>query len=115
DELAPEHLIEHSSIHLGRLADKTEVDIRSRLRKLARKHHIAILAAEPDGAPSLRIDEADNLFVDRTGKHHLDDFHRRPVSDSKRAENDLLNADWPKNGANRRPPPRNERGVAPRF
>ncbi len=43
-------------------------------RHLARRDHVAVLAGEPDRPPARRVDEADDLLVNRAGQHHLDDL-----------------------------------------
>ena len=58
---------------------------RRRARHLARGDHVAVLAAQADGAAALRVDRADELLVDRAGEHHLDDFDRRLVGDAQAA------------------------------
>ncbi len=83
----PEDLLEHRRVHLLRLADKAEIDdvLAGPVRavNLARAHHRAVLAAEADRAPALGVNRADDLLVDRSGEHHLDDLHRRLVGDAQ--------------------------------
>ena len=52
-------------------------------RDLAGDHHVAVLAAEPDRLAAGRVDEADDLLVDRAGQHHLDDLDGRRVGDAQ--------------------------------
>ena len=52
---------------------------------LPRGDHVAILTAEANRAPALGVDRADDLFIDRSGEHHFDDFHRRLVGDPEAA------------------------------
>ncbi len=46
-------------------------------------HHVAVLAAQPDGLAALRRDPADDLLVDGAGQHHLDDLDRGLVGDAQ--------------------------------
>ena len=54
-------------------------------RRLLGDHHVAVLAAQPDGLAAGGVDVADDLLVDRAGQHHLDDFQRRGVGDAQAA------------------------------
>src|SRR5206468_4159832 len=89
DKLASEYLLKNGRIDSLRLADETEIDFMIAVglgivhgaRHFRRAYHIPVLAAEADGAPAFGIDEADDLLVDRSGEHHLDDFHRRLIGD----------------------------------
>ena len=47
--------------------------------ELARLDEVAVLAGKTDRATARAVDRGDDLFVDLSGKHHLDDFHRRRV------------------------------------
>src|SRR5262249_38095985 len=50
---------------------------------LAGDHHVAVLAAQADRLATRLVDVADDLFVDRTGQHHLDDLDRGRVGDAQ--------------------------------
>ena len=58
DEFAAKHLLEHSGVDLVGLANEAEIDdiakvaVGARARQFARDHHVAVLAAEADGAPA---------------------------------------------------------------
>ena len=72
-----------------------EIRVDHGARQLARDHHVAVFAAEPDRLAAGGVDIADHLFVDQSGKHHLDDFQRRLVGDAQpggvlRLDADLL-------------------------
>ena len=62
-------------------------------RDLARHHHVAVLAGEPDGAAAGLVDEADELLVDRAGQHHLDDLDGLLVGDAQAAGELRLDAE----------------------
>src|ERR1700728_1446085 len=91
NQLTAEDLIEHRSVDLLRLADKTEInnflDMRVRIdhgaRQLARDDHVAVLAAEADRLAAGFVDVGDHLLVDQAGQHHFDDFERRGIGNAK--------------------------------
>ena len=70
---------------------------------LARGHHVAVLAAEADRPPALRVDRADDLLVDRAGEHHLDDLDRRLVGDAQAAGEARFDAELLQHRADLRP------------
>src|SRR6185503_11643831 len=74
-----------------RLAHEPEVDdlfdvgirIDHRAADLARLHHVAVLAAQPDSLAAGGVDVADDLLVDRAGQNHFDDLDRLCVGDAQ--------------------------------
>ena len=84
-------LVEHGDIDFVRLADEAEVDdfldigirIDHGARHLARLHHVAVLAAQPDRLAAGGVDVADDLLVDRAGQHHFDDLDGLGVGDAQ--------------------------------
>ena len=106
NQLAAEDLGEHGGIDLLRLADKAEVDdlldrgigVDHGARQLARHHHVAVLAAEPDRLAAGFVDVADHLLVDGAGQHHLDDFERFFVGDAQARRVLRLHADFLEHG-----------------
>ena len=62
-------------------------------RGLAGEHHVAVLAAQADRLAAGRVDEADDLLVDRAGQHHLDDLDGRRVGDAQAAGELRLDAE----------------------
>src|SRR5262249_32264025 len=97
---AAENLIEHGDIDLLGLADEAEVHhlfdvgagIGHAAADLAGDDHVAVLAAQPDRLATRLVDEADDLLVDRTCKHHLDDFDGGSVGDAKASRKPRLDA-----------------------
>ena len=67
-------------------------------RDLARLHHVAVLAAQPDGLAAGGVDVADDLLVDRAGQHHLDDLDGRRVGDAQAAGEFRLDAELLEHG-----------------
>ena len=106
NEFAAEDLSEHGGVDLVRLADKAEIDhfldrgirIDHGARQLARDHHVAVLAAQPDGLAAGLVDVADHLLVDGAGQHHLDDFERLGVGDAQARRVLRLHADLLEHG-----------------
>ena len=82
-------------------------------RHLARDHHIAILAAKADRAAAFGIDEADDLLVDRTGQHHLHNFHGGPVGDSQAIRKRRFNAELAQHRADLRAAAMDDDGIDP--
>ncbi len=74
-------------------------------RRLARQHHVAVLAAQPDGAAAGLVDVADDLLVDRAGQHHLDDLDGRRVGDAQARGELRLDAEPLQHGLICGPPP----------
>ena len=62
---------------------RLDVDLVDRVRRLAGDDHVAVLAAKADGVAAFRVDEADDLLVDRAGEHHFDDLDRGLVGDAQ--------------------------------
>ena len=66
------------------------------------RDHVAVLAAQADGAAALVVDVADDLLVDRAGQHHFDDFHGRLVGDAQAVGEFRLDAELGQHGADLR-------------
>ena len=65
--------------------------------------HVAVLAAQADGAAALGVDEADDLLVDRAGQHHFDHLDRGLVGDAQAIDEFRLDAELVQHGADLRP------------
>ena len=97
----PRIWVEHHGVDLLGLADEAEVHdlldigigVDHAAGRLARDHHIAVLAAQADGFAAGPVDEADDLLVDRAREHHLDDLDRRRVGDAQAAGEFRLDAE----------------------
>ena len=106
----PRICVEHGDVDLLRLADEAEIDhlldlrigIDHGARELARHHHVAVLAAQPDRLAAGSVDVADHLLVDRAGEHHLDDFQRPLVGDAQAGGVLRLDADLLEHGVDLR-------------
>ena len=61
-------------------------------------HHVAVLAAQPDGLAAGGVDVADDLLVDRAGQHHLDDLDGRGVGDAQAGGEFRLDAELLEHG-----------------
>ena len=93
--------IEQRPVDFDRFTDKPQIEhaldvrigIDDGLVRLARKNHVAVLAAKPDRPLALGIDQRHDLFVDRAGEHHLDDFHGPGVGDAEPAFELALDAE----------------------
>ena len=70
---------------------------------LARDDHVAVLAAEADRPAALSVDRTDDLLVDRSGQHHLDDLDRRLVRHPKPAGKMQFDAELLQHRADLRP------------
>ena len=68
-------------------------DRSMRAARLARKHHVAVLAAQADRLAAGRVDEADDLLVDRAREHHLDDLDGGGIGDAQPAGELRLDAE----------------------
>ena len=101
DQFRLQHRVEDAAFHMLRLAHEAEIDLLLGLalrvdhgaRRLAGADHVAVLAAEADGATALGRDPADDLFVDRAGEHHLDHLDGRLVGDAQASAELRLNAE----------------------
>ena len=71
-------------------------------RHLARLHHVAVLAAKPDGLAAGGVDVADDLLVDRAGQHHLDDLDGLFVGDAQAVDEFRLDAELLQHGGDLR-------------
>ena len=60
-----------------------ESGIGNGARDLARQHHVAVLAGQPDRLAAGLVDVADKLLVDRAGEHHFDDLDGLLVGDAQ--------------------------------
>ena len=97
----PRIWVEHGRVDLLGLADEAQIDdgldlgigVDQAAGGLARDHHVAVLAAEPDRLAAGPVDETDDLLVDRAREHHLDDFDRRRVGDAQAAGEFRLDAE----------------------
>ncbi len=91
DQLVADQLVEQRQVDLFRIADETEIDrfldigirIDHGAGRLRRLHHVAVLAAEADGLAAGFVDVADQLFIDRSGQHHLDDLDGGGIGDAQ--------------------------------
>ena len=71
-------------------------------RDFARLHHVAVLAAKPDGLAAGGVDVADDLLVDRAGQHHLDDLDGLFVGDAQAVDEFRLDAELLQHGGDLR-------------
>ena len=86
-----DQLIQKRQIDVFGFAYKAEIDdlldvrirIRHHSRSLQGGNHVAVLAAKSDGLAAGLVNVANQLLVDRTGKHHLDDFNRRGIGNAQ--------------------------------
>ena len=65
----------------------------SRPRHLLGEDHVAVLAGEADRLAALGVDRHHDLFVDRSGEHHLDHFDGALVGDAQAAAELRLDAE----------------------
>ena len=79
--------------------------------RLAGDDHVAVLAAEADGAPADGIDHADDLLVDRAGEHHFDDLDGGLVGDAQAAGEGRLDAELGEHRADLRAAAMHDHGV----
>ena len=61
-------------------------------------HHVAVLAAQPDGLAAGGVDVADDLLVDRAGQHHLDDLDGGGIGDAQAGGEFRLDAELLEHG-----------------
>ncbi len=73
------------------------------------------LPHKTDGAPAFRIDEADDLLVDRAGQHHFDDFDGGLVGDAQAAGKFRLDAELAEHGADLRAAAVDDDGIDARL
>ncbi len=81
---------EHSGVDPLGLADQPEIAVA---RQLARVQEAAILAGETDRDAAGGVDCRDELFVDRPGQDHFDNFHRLRVGDPEAVDETALDAE----------------------
>src|SRR4029077_3193639 len=96
----PAQLFQHHNVDLGRLTDLLEVDLQqlaglgaADLGDLVGQDQIAVLAADADGDAPAFVDVGHDRLVDRTGQHHLDDFHGGRVGDAQPVHEGALDTD----------------------
>jgi len=111
DHLGTGQQVQQRAVHLDRLAHETEVEhtldigirVDNRLAGAFGEYHVAVLAAEPDRPFALGIDERDDLLVDRTGQHHLDDLDGSRIRHAQSALETGLDAEALQHVGNLRP------------
>ena len=110
DHLGARQEVEQRAVDLDWLADEAEVEhaldvgigILDLLLRLLGKHHVAVLAAQPDRPLALGVDQRHDLLVDRAGQHHLDDLDRLLVGHPEPALEPRLDAHLGKHRADLR-------------
>ncbi len=111
DQLMADQLVEQRQIDFFGFADKAEVDhlfdaragIDHGAGRLGGGHHVAVLAAQADRLAAGFIDVADQLLVDRTGQHHLDNLDGGAVGDAQPGGEFRLDAEPLQHGGDLRP------------
>ena len=106
-----DQLVQQRQVDLLGLADEAEIDhlfdMRIRIdhgaRRLRRRHHVAVLAAEADGLAAGFVDVADQRLVDRACQHHLDDLDGGGIGDAQARGEFRLNAEPLQHGRDLRP------------